>query len=182
MPTKNNFLFYFFCLLLLKVNLHLFSKIKSKKKSQNSRNQGFSYYFCMMVEGSRSGSIPVTNGSWSGSRRPNNMWIRWIRIRIWIRIRNTVCRFFQRLNWGSNSLWGAAIANLGLLNIGQLQVLPAYRQPDTRFCKPYASLILTLASKAPLWTNKALAASSSSFIVVKICSAFDLWGLTKLSH
>ncbi len=46
-------------------------------ESQNSRNQGFSYYFCMMIEGS--GSIPLT--SRSGSRRPKNMWIRWIRIR-----------------------------------------------------------------------------------------------------
>jgi hypothetical protein len=38
-----------------------------------------------MIEGSGSGSIPLTNGS--RSRRPKNMWIRWIRIRI--RIRNT---------------------------------------------------------------------------------------------
>ena len=50
----------------LKVHLHHFSKIKSQKESQNSRNQGFSYYFCMMIEGS--GSIPQTN--WSGSGRP----------------------------------------------------------------------------------------------------------------
>ncbi len=69
----------------LKVHLHHFSKIKSQKESQNSRNQGFSNYFCMMIEGS--GSIPLTSGSGSGSRRPKNMWIRWIRIRI--RIRNT---------------------------------------------------------------------------------------------
>ncbi len=40
----------------LKVHLHHFSKIKSKKGSQNCRNQCFSYYFCMMIEGS---------GSWS---------------------------------------------------------------------------------------------------------------------
>jgi hypothetical protein len=75
----------------LKVHLHLFPKIKSQKESQNSMSQGFSYYFCMMIEGSRSGSesgpIPLTNGS--GSGRPKNMWIRWIRIRIRIRIRNT---------------------------------------------------------------------------------------------
>ncbi len=32
------------------------------------------------MEGYGSGSIPLTNGS--GSRRPKNMWIRWIRIRI----------------------------------------------------------------------------------------------------
>ncbi len=58
----------------LKVHLHHFSKIKIQKESQNIRNQGFSYYFCMMIEGS---------GSWN----PKNMWIRWIRIRL--RIRNT---------------------------------------------------------------------------------------------
>jgi hypothetical protein len=54
----------------LKVHFHHFSKIKSQKESQNSRNQGFSYYFCMMVEGSGSrkgsGSIPLTSGSGSG--------------------------------------------------------------------------------------------------------------------
>jgi hypothetical protein len=51
----------------LKVHLHHFSKIKKNKRmSQNSRNQGFSYYSCLMTEGS--GSIPLTNGS--GSRRP----------------------------------------------------------------------------------------------------------------
>ncbi len=36
-----------------------------------------------MIEGSgsRAGSTPLTNGSGSGSRRPKNTWIRWIRIR-----------------------------------------------------------------------------------------------------
>ncbi len=63
----------------LKLHLHHFLKIKIQKESQNSRNQSFSYYFCMMIEGSGS-------GSW----RPKNMWIRWIRIQIRIRIRNTV--------------------------------------------------------------------------------------------
>jgi hypothetical protein len=59
----------------LKVHLHNFSKIKSQKESQNSRNQGFSYYFCMMIEGSGSGagSIHLTSGSGSGSRRTKNM-------------------------------------------------------------------------------------------------------------
>jgi hypothetical protein len=46
--------------------------------SQNSINQGFSYYICLMIEGSESragsGSIPLTNGS--GSGRPKNTWIR----------------------------------------------------------------------------------------------------------
>jgi hypothetical protein len=62
----------------LKVYLHHFSKIKSQKEPQISRNQGFSYYFCMMIEGSGSiagsGYIPLTSGS--GSGRPKNMWIR----------------------------------------------------------------------------------------------------------
>jgi hypothetical protein len=59
---------YFF----LKVHLHHFSKIKKvKKMSQNSRSQGFSYYFRMMIEG-------------SGYRKPKN-----IRIRIRILIHNT---------------------------------------------------------------------------------------------
>ncbi len=35
------------------------------------------HHFCMMIEGSGSGSIPLT----SGSGWPKNMWIRWIRIR-----------------------------------------------------------------------------------------------------
>ncbi len=40
-----------------------FFKVKKvKKKSQNGRNQGLSYYFCLMIEGSGSGSIPLTNG------------------------------------------------------------------------------------------------------------------------
>jgi hypothetical protein len=41
----------------LKVHLHHISKIKVIKQSQNSRNQGFSYYFCVMMEGS--GSVPL---------------------------------------------------------------------------------------------------------------------------
>ncbi len=73
----------------LKVHLHHFSKIKSQKESQNRRNQGFSYYICMMIEGS--GSIPLTSGS--GSGRPKNMWIPWIRIRL----RNTGRNICTRL-------------------------------------------------------------------------------------
>ncbi len=44
-------------------NLHHSSKIKSHKEVTNSRNQGFSYYFCLMMEGSGAGSVLVTNGS-----------------------------------------------------------------------------------------------------------------------
>ncbi len=78
---KTNFLTQFFLLgNFLKLHFHHFSKLKSQKESQNSRNQGFSYYFCMMIEGSgsragsRSGSIPLASGS--GSRMPVIMWIR----------------------------------------------------------------------------------------------------------
>jgi hypothetical protein len=64
----------------------------------DSRNQGFPYYFCLMIEGSRPGSgagsgygsIPLTNGSESGSRRPKNTWIR-------IRIGNTAAKFRNNL-------------------------------------------------------------------------------------
>ncbi len=73
MPAKNLFFNTIFSAYsFLKVHLHHFSKIKSQKESQNSRNQGFSYYLCMKIEGS--GSIPLTNGS--GSGRLKNMWIR----------------------------------------------------------------------------------------------------------
>jgi hypothetical protein len=41
-----------------------FERSKVQKKSQNSRNKGFSYYFCLMTKGS--GSIPLTSGSGSG--------------------------------------------------------------------------------------------------------------------
>ncbi len=47
----------------------IFQRWKVIKKSQKSRNQCFSHYFCLMIEG-------------SGSRRPKNTWILWIRIRI----------------------------------------------------------------------------------------------------
>jgi hypothetical protein len=66
----------------LKLHLHHFSKIKIQKESQNSRNQGFSYYFCIIIEGSgsRAGSgsesKPLTSESGSGSWRPKNTWIR----------------------------------------------------------------------------------------------------------
>ncbi len=40
------------------------------KKSQNRRNEGFSYYVCLMMEGSVAGSVHVTNGSGCRSGRP----------------------------------------------------------------------------------------------------------------
>ena len=69
----------------LKVHLHHFSKIKSQKEVTKQQESRFSYYFCLMIEGSW--FIPLTIWSGSGSRRPKNIRIR----RIWIRtrIRNT---------------------------------------------------------------------------------------------
>jgi hypothetical protein len=37
------------------------SFFKDKKSSRSEKTVGFSYYFCLMTEGS--GSIPLTNGS-----------------------------------------------------------------------------------------------------------------------
>ncbi len=49
----------FFTYYFLKVHVHHVSNIKVIKKSQNSRNQCFSYYFCLMIEGSGFGSISL---------------------------------------------------------------------------------------------------------------------------
>ncbi len=53
------------------ITVHHFQTWKVIKKSQNTRNQGFSYYFYLMIGGSGSG--PRTNGSGSGEaqKHPN---------------------------------------------------------------------------------------------------------------
>jgi hypothetical protein len=56
----------------------------SKRSHKTVRIKGFLTILLddgRMIEGSGSGSTPLTNGS--GSERPKKMWIRWIRIRIW---------------------------------------------------------------------------------------------------
>ncbi len=68
MPTKTNFVFKVFLLITFWRYICIIFKDKKSKRSQSSRNQGFSYYFCLVIEGS--GSIPLTNGSSTGSRRP----------------------------------------------------------------------------------------------------------------
>ncbi len=78
---KTNFFKNIFCLSLFKGTFTSFSKIKSQKESRNIRNQGFSYYFCMMIEG-------------FGSRRPKHIQIRRIRIRIRIRNSGSGALFF----------------------------------------------------------------------------------------
>ncbi len=54
--------------------------IKSHKKLQNSWNQDFAYYFCLMMEGSGSEYVHLTNGS--GSRRPKNILQHWLWLRL----------------------------------------------------------------------------------------------------
>jgi hypothetical protein len=51
----------FFAYSFLKVHLHHSLKIKRHKEVGNIRNQGFSYYSCLMMEGSGSGSVPLTS-------------------------------------------------------------------------------------------------------------------------
>ncbi len=46
--NKKLFFKKFFCI--LKVHLHHFSKIKRQKEVINSRNQSFSYFFCLIIE------------------------------------------------------------------------------------------------------------------------------------
>jgi hypothetical protein len=81
MSLTNGSGFKVFCLLLFEATIYIIFQDKKSKRSHKTvgRNQGFSYYFCLMIEGS--GSIPLTNGSRSGSRRPKNIRIRRIRIR-----------------------------------------------------------------------------------------------------
>jgi hypothetical protein len=68
----------FFCYYFLKIHLHRFSKDKkskrSDKKSQNSRNQGCSYYFCLIIEGSGSERPkPCGSGGFGSETLVNNM-------------------------------------------------------------------------------------------------------------
>jgi hypothetical protein len=61
----------FFVIDLQDAKKKLILKVRSQNESQISRNQGFFYFICMMIEGS--GCLPLTNGSGSGSRRPKNI-------------------------------------------------------------------------------------------------------------
>ncbi len=76
MSTKKYFS-WFFCLFRFEGHSHHSSKIKRHKEvTKHYINQGFSYYFWLMIEGSVSSHL--TNGS--GSGRSKNLRIR---IRIW---------------------------------------------------------------------------------------------------
>ncbi len=52
--NKKKFSAYYFLMLHFH---HFFQRQKAKKKSQNSRNHGFSCYFCLMIEGSGAGTL-----------------------------------------------------------------------------------------------------------------------------
>jgi hypothetical protein len=54
-----------FCLLCPFEGVYIYIIFQRQKKSQNSRNQNFSYYFCLMIEGYGSGAVPLTNVSGS---------------------------------------------------------------------------------------------------------------------
>jgi hypothetical protein len=68
-----SFLAYYF----LKLHLHKFSKIKSHKNHKTVEIMFFSYYFCLIIEGSGS----VSHAIGCGSGRPENIRILRIRIR-----------------------------------------------------------------------------------------------------
>ncbi len=63
----------FFCLILFEGTFTLSFNDKKSKRSRKTLAIKV-YFFCSMIEGAGSGSIPLTN--WSGSGRPKNMWIR----------------------------------------------------------------------------------------------------------
>jgi hypothetical protein len=56
MPTKNKFFKSFFAYYFLNVILNQSSEIKTHKEVTKQWNQGFSYFFFLMIEGP--GSIP----------------------------------------------------------------------------------------------------------------------------
>jgi hypothetical protein len=65
MPSKNIFFLWLFC---FEGTFTSFFKVKGPIDSQNSRNQGFSLCFCLLMEGS--GSVQINYGSGCGSRGP----------------------------------------------------------------------------------------------------------------
>ncbi len=60
MPTKIYFFLSFSSCYFLKIHLYHSLHIKSHKQVKNSKNQGVSFYFCLM---GGSGSVTLTNGS-----------------------------------------------------------------------------------------------------------------------
>jgi hypothetical protein len=113
-------LFYFFCLLLFEETFTSFFK---DKKSKSHKIVGIKVFLTIFAR-SRSGSIPLTNGSVSGSRRPKIMWIRCIRIR------NTACQSVL-LNY-------ATVTNTERLDQGHLH--PSIKHTETDMSRPGLNL------------------------------------------
>ncbi len=68
----------------------------------------------------------------SGSRRPKNMWIRWIPIRIRIRIRNTDAHYsFWPVSYGSICFWAFQIRDLSFVRIW-IRILPSTSKKSQR--------------------------------------------------
>ncbi len=103
---KKSFSAYYF----VKVHLHHFQRLKVKKKSQNSRNQGFSYYFCLMIEDlDPDPGGPKTNGFGSATLQETKgcpkQWQFFIMLKgSWPRVAGGSllrdCFVLQRTEWG----------------------------------------------------------------------------------
>jgi hypothetical protein len=72
-----------------------------------------------MIEGS--GFIPLTNGS--GSRRPKNMWIRWIRICNTVKGQPTRRMWIQSFTWRSRTMVLVGLVMFSIHTLSSLQNL-----------------------------------------------------------
>ncbi len=142
----------------------IFQRLKVLKTAQNSRNQGFSYFFCLITEESGSGSIPQTSGS--GSERLSKVTLIKKRKRnfphIWVNSDGReVAKLYlyeERLPniWGNakifNHIWGDRLSiwlcNRSLLNFSNsrkiqfsfLSVKASRNLPDVPTCLELAHL------------------------------------------
>jgi hypothetical protein len=65
MPIKKKIFSQFLCVFLFEsyVHLHYSLKIKIHKETKNSKNQGFSSFCCLLMEGSGAGSVQIYYGT-----------------------------------------------------------------------------------------------------------------------
>ncbi len=138
-----------------------FKEKKVIKVTKQYRNQGFSYNFCLTIEGS--GSKPLSNGS--GSRRPKNT--RFLRFRL--RIRNTDSDSFDlgsKIRRGFSiyypCLWSFSTATdfqEGLSENSHYSIVQYNNSKARVFCLLYQSstpilreAVIQTLPKAVLWT------------------------------